>query len=268
VLKLCLALILAQAAGLPDAAHAQTYRTITVQNGGSINGTVTWAGALPHVPKVEINKDPQICDPESHKTRDLERILIGPQGGVANTVVFLTNISSGKAMDIPAQRQFLDQRTCRYEPHILLVPAAGTLQMKSSDPTLHTVHMDGAATYNLPFPFPNQVVSRQMSTPGVVNLKCNGGHTWMNAELFVVSHPYYAVTDENGKFELSNVPPGAYTIEAWHESWTVVHQESSFDVLTARRVERPVFTQPRTWEQKVSVEPFRQTTVAFVIGQK
>jgi hypothetical protein len=90
----------------------------------------------------------------------------------------------------------------------------------------------------------------------------------MNAELFVVSHPYYAVTDENGKFELSNVPPGQYTIEAWHEGWTVVHQESSFDVLTERRVERPVFTQPRTWDQKVSVEPHRQATVAFVIGQK
>jgi len=161
--------------------HAQTYQSITLTNGGTISGTVKWEGPLPHVPTLAISKDPQICDPEGHKTRDLERILISPQGGVANTVVYLKNISTGKSMDIPPQRQFLDQHNCRYEPHILLVPADAALQMKSSDATLHTVHMDGAATYNLPFPFPNQVISRQMSMPGLVNLKCNGGHTWMNA---------------------------------------------------------------------------------------
>jgi hypothetical protein len=269
VFRIYLTLMLASATVLLTASvSGQTYRTITVQDGGTIRGTVKWDGALPRVPTLAISKDPQICDPASHKTRDLERILIGPQGGVANTVIFLKSIGSGKAMDIPAQRQFLDQRICRYEPHILLVPAEGTLQMKSSDATLHTVHMDGAASYNLPFPFPNQVISRQMSTPGLVNLKCNGGHTWMNAELFVVPHPYYAVTDESGKFELSNVPAGEYTLVAWHESWTVARQEASFDVLTERRVDRPVFTPPRTWEQKVNVEPHRDATVSFVIGQK
>jgi len=102
------------------------------------------------------------CDPESHKTRDLERLIVGPQGGVANTVVFLKNISSGKAMEMPEPRRLLDQRHCRYEPHILLVPQGELLKMKSSDATLHTIHMNGAATYNLPFPFPNQVISRPM----------------------------------------------------------------------------------------------------------
>jgi len=77
-------------------------------------------------------------------------------------VVFLKNISSGKAMDIPENRRFLDQKDCRYEPHILLVPQNTLLQMKSSDATLQTIHIDGAATYNLPFPFTNQVTSRNM----------------------------------------------------------------------------------------------------------
>jgi hypothetical protein len=253
---------------VPHRAHGQGYNTFTVVNGGTIRGTVKWEGALPHVPTLAISKDPQICDPTSHKTRDLERIIIGPQAGIANTVVYLKDIFSGKAMDIAPQRQFLDQRNCRYEPHVLLVPRDATLQMRSSDATLHTVHMDGAATYNLPFPFPNQVISRQMSTLGLVNLKCNGGHTWMNAELFVVPHPYYAVTDENGKFELSNVPPGEYTIVAWHESWTVVGREAAFDVLTEKKVERPVFTPPRTWERRVSVDANRATSVSFMIGDK
>jgi hypothetical protein len=125
-----------------------------------------------------------------------------------------------------------------------------------------------AATYNLPFPFPNQIISRDMAAPGVVTLKCNGGHTWMNAEMMVVTHPYYAVTDESGKFELTNVPPGQYELVAWHEGWSVARHEGSFDVLTTKRVERPIFGPPRTWEKSVTVAADGQASVNFVIGEK
>ena len=145
-----------------------------------------------------------------------------PQGNVANTVVFLKDISSGKAMDLPDPRRFLDQKHCRYEPHILLGPENGPLQMKSSYATLHTVHMDGAATYNLPFPFIDQVVACTMPAAGLANVRCNGGHAWMNAEILVGLHPHYTVTDESGKFELMDVPPGNYEIVAWHEGWKVL----------------------------------------------
>src|SRR5207253_8995589 len=200
-----------------NAAAQSGYQVVSLNSSGAIVGTVKWSGQLPRLAAYPITKDPQICDPASAKTRDLERLIVGPQGGVANTVVFLKNISRGKPMDLPQQRRFLDQKHCRYEPHILLVPVGAALQMNSSDATLHTIHMDGAATYNLPFPFPNQVVSRDMPSVGLVNLRCNGGHTWMNGTIFVVEHPYYAVTDESGKFELSDVPLGEYEIVAWHE---------------------------------------------------
>ncbi|HXF12856.1 MAG TPA: carboxypeptidase-like regulatory domain-containing protein [Terriglobales bacterium] len=247
---------------------AQDYQIIAVRNGGSISGTVKWSGPTPHLAAVPINKDPLVCDPNSRKTRDLERLIIGPHAGVANTVVFLKDISRGKAMDLPQQRRFLDQRSCRYEPHILLVPANSELQMKSSDATLHTIHMEGAATYNLPFPFTNQVVARKMPTVGLVSLRCNGGHTWMNAEMFVVPHPYYAVTDENGSFELSDVPPGEYQVVAWHEGWNVMRQEATYDVLTEKRTQRPVFAPARTWEKKVTVQPNSGAEVNFVISEK
>jgi Polysaccharide lyase family 4, domain II len=253
---------------LAAALSAQEYQVISVQNGGTITGTVKWSGPIPHLTQAVINKDPQICDPSSQKTRDLERLIIGPQAGVANTVVFLKDISSGKAMDLPEQRRSLDQRHCRYEPHILLVPVSAVLQMKSSDATLHTIHMDGAATYNLPFPFPNQLITREMPNVGLVNLRCNGGHNWMNAEMFVVPHPYYVVTDESGKFELSNVPPGQYEIVAWHEGWSVSRQEATFDVLTEKRTERPVFAPPRTWEKTVNLRPDSAAVVNFVIAEK
>jgi hypothetical protein len=183
-------------------------------------------------------------------------------------VVFLKDISRGKAMDIPEPRRFLDQKQCRYEPHILLVPEKSALQLKSSDAVLHTVHMDGAATYNLPFPFTNQVVSRTMPSAGLANVRCNGGHAWMNAEILVVPHPYYAVTDESGRFELTGVPPGEYEIAAWHEGWKLVREEAAFDVLTERRIRRPVFSDPKTWEKQVTVSPDESTVINFVLGDK
>jgi hypothetical protein len=264
-----LVLLAALLFGVAGSTGAQSdYQVISVKDGGTVTGTVKWSGPMPHLVSLPINKDPQICDPDSHKTRDLERLIVGLQGGVANTVVFLKNISSGKAMDLPTPRRFLDQKHCRYVPHILLVPQNATLQMTSSDATLHTIHMDGAASYNLPFPFPNQVVSRDFHTAGLVNLKCNGGHVWMNAEMLVVPHPYYAVTDESGKFELTDVPPGQYVIEAWHEGWGVLRQELAYDVLSERRIQRPIFSEPRAWDKEVVVNQNGTAEVDFVISQK
>jgi hypothetical protein len=171
-------------------------------------------------------------------------------------------------MDLPEQRRHLDQHHCRYIPHILLVPENAALQMKSSDATLHTIHMDGAASFNLPFPFTNQITSRTMSTPGLVNLRCNGGHVWMNAEMMVVPHPYYAVTDESGRFEFTSVPPGTYQIVAWHEGWGLAGKEQAYDVLTERAVQRPIFSEPKTWEKSVAVNAHQPSTVNFVIGNK
>ncbi len=244
------------------------YKVINVVDGGTISGTVKWSGPVPHNLDFPITKDPQICDPEGKRTASLERLIIGPGGGVANTVVFLKDITSGKALELPEQRRHLDQKLCRYIPHILLVPQNGGLDMVSSDATLHTIHMDGAATFNLPFPFPNRVTSKTMTTPGLVNLRCNGGHVWMNAEMMVVTHPYYAVTDESGRFELTDVPPGTYQIVAWHEGWNLVGKEHAFDVLTERSVERPMFSGPKTWEKSVTVSANGSSSVDFVISNK
>jgi hypothetical protein len=268
VRAICILALLIPFCGGRAAAQAD-YTAITVQNGGAIAGTVTWTGPVPKLTKLPISKNPEVCDPEGMKTRDLERLVINSDGnGVANTVVFLRGITQGKAMDLPENRMQLDQKTCRYVPHILIVPAAGTLKIESEDPVLHTVQMFGVATNNIPFPFQHQFIPVTLPRNGVVELKCNAGHVWMNANLLVVKHPYYAVTDEHGSYKLSDVPPGEYEIVAWHEGWQVLSEAKVLDVGAQVEVRRPIYSSPVTWTKKVNVKASEPTVVDFTISEK
>jgi hypothetical protein len=251
---------------VPSAGQAG-YQVVSVQDGGTIKGTVKWQGALPHLLASEINKDPQVCDPQGQKHRDLERLLVAPNSGVVNTVVFLRNVTRGKAMDLPVSRRFLNQKSCRYEPHILLVPVQAILTVRDSDPLLHTVQMSGSSDYNLPFVLEGQEITRPMLREGKVSLRCNV-HVWMNGEMVVAQHPYYAVTDQEGNFELTQVPPGDYEIVAWHEGWRVVGESALYDIATQVRVKRPVFSDPVIWSKPVTVFPHQAAEVNFTLGER
>src|SRR5690242_1858097 len=89
--------------GSAVAGFAQDYKVVDVPDGGTISGTVKWLGAVPRTLEIPVTKDPKICDPDDKKTASLDRLVIGPDGGVANTVVYLRNVSSGKAFDLPLQ---------------------------------------------------------------------------------------------------------------------------------------------------------------------
>ncbi len=264
-LRLLALLVIALA---PELSAAQaSYQVVSVQDGGTIKGTVKWQGAVPRLVPSEVNRDPQVCDPLGQKRRDLERLLVAPNGGVANTIVFLKNISRGKAMDLPASRRFLDQKTCRYEPHVLLVPVQASLTVRDSDPVLHTVQMSGSADYNLPFVLEGQQIARPMTREGTVSMRCNV-HVWMNSEMIVAKHPYYAVTDEDGNFQLTQVPPGNYEIVAWHEGWRVVGESPLYDIVTQVRVKRPVFSDPIIWSKSVTVPQREAVDVNFTLGER
>ena len=140
--------------------------------------------------------------------------------------------------------------------------------MKSSDPILHNIHMVGAASYNLPFPIQDKVITRAMHRDGVVDMKCDAGHVWMNAEILVVAHPYYAVTDQHGNFELTDVPPGEYVITAWHEGWKIAREETVIDVDSHQEVRRPIFSEPKTWDAKVIVPANGTAKVNFELSDK
>ncbi|MGA9888086.1 MAG: carboxypeptidase-like regulatory domain-containing protein, partial [Candidatus Acidiferrales bacterium] len=155
-----------------------------------------------------------------------------------------------------------------YVPHIMIVPQGKPLKIESTDPVLHTVQMFGASSNNIPFPFQNQFIPVMMNHNGVVELKCNAGHVWMNANVLIVKHPYYAVTDDHGSFKLSDVPPGEYEIVAWHEGWQVLSEAKVLDVGAQVEVKRPIYSTPATWAKKVTVKPGEPTVVDFTISEK
>ena len=261
------AALIATSLALASTAFAQ-YSVVTVTDGGTISGTVKWTGAKPQPVTLPITKNPDICAPNGQKTRDLERIIIASDGSVENAVVYLKGISKGKAMDLPEVRRSLDQKNCRYIPHIMLVPKGDNLTMVSEDPILHNIHMTGVELYNIPFPIPNHPVKRPFPRPGETDLKCDAGHVWMNSVALTVDNPYYAVTDEHGNFKLTDVPAGTYTIEAWHESWHVARQESVMDVDAHQMVTRPIFADGLTWDKSVTVPAKGNVSVDFQISEK
>jgi len=113
----------------------------------------------------------------------------------------------------------------------------------------------------------DQAITPAMNKGGVVDLKCNAGHIWMNGIIVVVNHPYYAVTDEHGDFRLTGVPPGEYEIIAWHEGWKVSHESSVLDVAAQTQTKRLFFTDPESWEKKVSVSPGGRSSVDFEMSE-
>ena len=166
---------------------------------------------------------------------------MGDDGTVANVVVFVKDGLGNYRFDTPAETAVLQQKNCMYEPHVVALMTNQPFEIQNNDPTMHNVH-----------PMPKR--NRQWSTSqpaGSTALKSTFGrpefampvlcnvHPWMRALVFVFDHPYYAVTSRDGNFELKNLPPGTYTIEAWHE--TLGTQDQTVTI-SPRESKRIVFT--------------------------
>jgi plastocyanin len=121
--------------------------------------------------------------------------------------------------DTPTQPATIDQKECRYHPHVFGIRAGQPLDILNSDPTLHNIHAQPSANqeFNVGQPVQGMKTTRTFTAREVmVPFKCDV-HGWMNAYAGVLDHPYFAVTNLDGRFELKSLPPGTYTVEAWHE---------------------------------------------------
>ncbi len=202
------------AAAAVQTSGSEGYTVVDVTNGGTITGTVRFVGTVPPPRTVTIDENTETCG----ESQQVQPIQVGADGGLANAVVSLVDITSGAAL-VATSPPTLDQNGCQFVPHLLLAPAGQAVQVLNSDPLTHNVHT--AAFENRPVnrsqPAGVRKIELSFRFPEKVRVRCDM-HDWMGGWIAVVDHPYNAVTDEAGSFVLENVPRGTYTLEIWHET--------------------------------------------------
>ena len=207
----------------PSASVCQdAYTVISVENGGSISGTVCLKAAA-NIGTMTITQDKKQCG----KTKRSPRLVVSNDLGVANAIVFIEDIKSGKSFERQPS-YVLAQKNCEFLPHISLIPLGERLEIVNHDAVLHNVHaydsnVEPKTIFNLAQPVKNlRTKTRQMLNPGIINLQCDAGHAWMSASLMVIEHPYYTITATDGTFRLNDVPPGMYQLRMWHEGVAIL----------------------------------------------
>lgn len=182
--------------------------------GGTISGTIGFTGTAPKVEKLKRTSDP-VC---AKKEMNDETVMVSKDGkGLANVVVRITSAPAGKA---PADPVIVDQNDCMYRPRVQAAVEGQKVMIRNDDGTLHNVHAYGVKpSFNQAQPPKSKPIEKSFTREpnnDVVTFKCDV-HPWMRGYVVYSKSPYFAVSKEDGKFEIKDVPAGKYTIEAWHE---------------------------------------------------
>lgn len=190
---------------------------------GGVRGEVTFSGKAPEGTAVKMKADPKCLD--QHKEGfTFETVAAGPKGELSNVFVYVKKGLEGKGFQAPKEpKVILDQKGCWYHPHVSGIMVGQTLQIVNSDPTMHNVNAQ--PNFNAAMPAGIKPLEKTFKKARVMfPIKCNV-HPWMKAYIGVLEHPYYAVSGKDGAFEIKGLPPGRYTLEAWHERLGVAVQE-------------------------------------------
>jgi len=186
---------------------------------GDITGKVAFEGTPPKPARIMTNADPK-CTAQHKSPLYSEDVVVNKNNTLKNVVVYVKDGLGNKTFSPPAQKALFDQRGCQYMPHVLGVQVGQEVEIKNSDPTLHNVHSVSKenAQFNIAQPKQGMTMTKTFDKPETFKVKCEV-HPWMSAYVAVINNPYFAVTGDDGTFTLKSLPPGEYTIEAWHERY-------------------------------------------------
>jgi len=193
---------------------AGAYEVVSVSDGGTLKGKVVFAGTPPAKKKIIPTKDREAC---GSGVREVDQILVGPDKGVQEAIVYLKEVQKGKAFEKPAKPPAINNLKCDFQPHVqVIVP--GDLEIVNSDPVLHNTHgfLGKLTVFNVALPTQGERIAKPLKKPGLVRVECDA-HGWMLGWIYVADNPYYAVTGKDGSFTITNVPPGSYTLVGWQE---------------------------------------------------
>jgi len=190
---------------------------VSAADAATVTGKVTFSGTAPKPTAIKLSADPYCQKADPGLTTETE--IVGPGGEVENVFVYVKDGLGNRTFPAPTEPVTLDQKGCHYAPHVLGIMVGQPLKIVNSDNTLHNVH--GLAKENKEFNQGQPIQGMQMThvfsaKEVMIPFKCDV-HNWMNAWIGVLDHPFYAVTGADGTFTIKGLPPGTYTIEAWHE---------------------------------------------------
>lgn len=196
-------------------------------NEGTISGVVSYTGAAPEAKKIDTSAD-SACTSKSPSLTTEDWVV--KDGKLANTYVYIKDGTladgskiSGYSFATPTTAATLDQNGCHYRPHVLGVMVNQPITITNSDPTTHNIHFTpkNNPDWNQSQPNGAAAMTHKLARAEVlVPVKCNQ-HPWMKSYVAVTKHPFFAVTGEDGSFTLKGVPPGKYTVVAWHEGGAI-----------------------------------------------
>lgn len=237
------------------------YTVEEVKDGGTIRGVAKWKGAIPKIPPLTVFADMKFCG----KTVPSPVLQIDKHKRVRFVLVYLEKIDHGKP---PESLEVLhmgktpnrpESTLCNFEEHVFPYEHKTVMGLINYEKIIHIPHAfakKGGTLFDIALPSPNQMVKHHESRVHGVGLRVQCEvHVHMNAWLAGFNHPYFAMTDRKGKFEIDNVPAGKYTIVAWHEGYNII----KFD-----EQNRPHYDEPHIIKKEIEVKPGRTVGVHFL----
>lgn len=197
-----------------------TVSVAQAQGSGVIKGVAKWDGKMMKRKPIQTTADPNCAKMYKNSPLLTEKLIINDNDTVRNVFVYVkSGLPDGKTWPVPSEPVVLDQKGCHYEPHVFGIMAGQELLIRNSDGTAHNINAQPKNNnpFNLGQPQKGMETKKMFANAELmVPFKCDV-HNWMNAYCAVMDHPFFAVTNEKGEFEITGLPSGTYTLETWHE---------------------------------------------------
>ena len=213
----------------PSAARSEpapVFFKVDPDTAGTVTGRIRFAGNRPAPKVIDMSEEPACVEAHHGRAYD-ESLVVSKRGALANAFVYVKSGLAGKTFEIPATPVTIDQSGCWFHPRVVGIQTGQILKVINSDPVTHNIHPMAEINreWNHSQGAGDPPIARKFIKPEImIRVKCNI-HRWMHAFIGVLAHPYFAVSNEDGSFEIKNLPPGTYTIAVWQEKLGTQEQQ-------------------------------------------